>query len=842
VLQRVFGTEIYQDVEKQLEEMRKAAKREVEAAQGTLGRALARFHEAVGLDGEELARLEEHAAALRLEELGTAAQEHLRSADDAARSAVQERRTAAAAEAAARAHAEETARALTRIDRRRELDALSARLDASDAQIRTARERLARDEAARPVDGLLQRRDRAAAESAAREKDLTELTEATRSDHPSITDLLAGEDAPAALAAAAEEDTSRGGALTDLVTLESGLGEREEALAARAEASTRAARALEELDETIAARPAAKQLLTDSRDQARRRAGALADARVAQRTAEQRLQAARSAAAQQTALEQAAEVEAQALRSAQLAAETETDLRTRRFAGIAAELALDLDEGEECPVCGATSHPHRATATKDAVDAEQVSAAETARQQAERSHAEAAQKRALFAGEVEALRERAGDLDVPAAQAAHDAAAAQVQEIEAAQQEAERLETEIARHDEKTEQLTERRARDALALERERTAHQEASTALEADRARVVDARGDADSIAARRGHHTARARAATALREALRAASDAAARAGDLTEEAERARTSAEEQLHGAADGLPDDAAVRSAVLPEDERRALSSSLQQRAIDESRLADGLAEEGIAGTDASEEARADAGTLATAAREQHTAAQQAAEDAAALATRQSAIAERAASARRALDGAMGEVREVSDRAGVVVRVADLATARSADGRRIPLSTFVLMRRFEDVVDAANARLARFSGTDLELLRDDGARGARKTGLDLLVMDRRTDQARVPETLSGGETFFVSLALALGLADIVTGEAGGVRMETLFIDEGFGSLDPQTLETVVAEIGHLSQHGRTIGIVSHVGDLKSQIAEQVHVRRIPSGPSTVSITA
>ena len=178
----------------------------------------------------------------------------------------------------------------------------------------------------------------------------------------------------------------------------------------------------------------------------------------------------------------------------------------------------------------------------------------------------------------------------------------------------------------------------------------------------------------------------------------------------------------------------------------------------------------------------------------------------------------------------------------MVRVADLATGRSADGERVQLSTYVLMWRLDAVIDAANARLALFSGSELELQRDRGARGARKTGLDLLVLDRRTDQVRVPETLSGGETFFVSLALALGLADIVMGEAGGVQMETLFIDEGFGSLDPETLETVVREIGRLAESGRTVGIVSHVGDMKSQIAEQIHVRRGADARSTLTVTA
>ena len=89
---------------------------------------------------------------------------------------------------------------------------------------------------------------------------------------------------------------------------------------------------------------------------------------------------------------------------------------------------------------------------------------------------------------------------------------------------------------------------------------------------------------------------------------------------------------------------------------------------------------------------------------------------------------------------------------------------------------------------------------------------------------------------------VLTALALGLADIVMGEAGGVQMETLFIDEGFGSLDPETLETVVREIGRLAESGRTVGIVSHVGDMKSQIAEQIHVRRGADARSTLTVTA
>ena len=100
---------------------------------------------------------------------------------------------------------------------------------------------------------------------------------------------------------------------------------------------------------------------------------------------------------------------------------------------------------------------------------------------------------------------------------------------------------------------------------------------------------------------------------------------------------------------------------------------------------------------------------------------------------------------------------------------------------------------------------------------------------------------IRDSLSGGETFYVSLALALGLADVVSGENGGVQMNTLFIDEGFGTLDPEKLEGVIAEIRQLAAHGRTVGIISHVAELKTQIAEKVHVERKSDGTSRISVS-
>jgi len=834
VLQRVFGTETYAAVEKQLEKMRKQARRQVDAAQQTLATALARFTEAVALEDEQSAALAEHAAALRLDPLAAAADEQLAAVTAHASEAETASVAAQQAEQTARTAAEAARTDRTRIDRRRALDQLATRLETEKPQIDRSRTALERDETARPVAELLRRRDHASTAATEAIEALTALAATTRPDHPDLVDLLAGAEEPQQdLAAAADAATGAAGELKGLVDLETGLPERERALAGRREALAVREQELTDATERLEARPGRRTALLAERDEARTAAAGLGEAKAALSAAEDAQRAATAAAAQEKAVDTARQAAETALRRARDLAEEEAALRRRRFAGIAAELAADLEDQAACPVCGSLDHPAPAGPAEDAVGPEQVEAAEAARQRAEQQQARTGSDHAVAREKLEHLREQAGEHTVETAGAAVAAATGTVTAATAAATRAEERETQLTAFDAATEQATRAKEELALALARERTGIEETGRALAADRARLEEARGEDDSIASRRRAHTARARAATALREALRTRREAERRAAELSEETDRAL---------ATSGLATAEAARSAVLPAEERRGLLAAVQQRAVDETRLADGLAEDGIADTIATDEAREQAETALTGAEERLSAARAAAREAAGLAARSAGVAQRAGSAREALAAASDEVRTVSEDAGVVVRVADLATGRSADGDRVQLSTYVLMWRLDAVIEAANTRLALFSGSDLELQRDTGARGARKTGLDLLVLDRRTDQVRVPETLSGGETFFVSLALALGLADIVTGEAGGVRMETLFIDEGFGSLDPETLETVVREIGRLAEAGRTIGIVSHVGDMKAQIAEQIHVRRGADARSTLTVTA
>jgi exonuclease SbcC len=138
---------------------------------------------------------------------------------------------------------------------------------------------------------------------------------------------------------------------------------------------------------------------------------------------------------------------------------------------------------------------------------------------------------------------------------------------------------------------------------------------------------------------------------------------------------------------------------------------------------------------------------------------------------------------------------------------------------------------------ANERLAIMGEGRYQLQHSDSlASGGRRSGLGLVVRDLWTGQARDTSSLSGGESFMASLALALGLADAVREEAGGFDLQTLFIDEGFGTLDDESLEQVLSVLDRLRDGGRAVGVVSHVSDLRTRIPMQICVSKRATGSS------
>ena len=178
---------------------------------------------------------------------------------------------------------------------------------------------------------------------------------------------------------------------------------------------------------------------------------------------------------------------------------------------------------------------------------------------------------------------------------------------------------------------------------------------------------------------------------------------------------------------------------------------------------------------------------------------------------------------------------LEERAAEVRGLAELCAGAGANALKMTLTAFVLAARLEEVAAAASVRLLRMTQGRFELVHTDGAaRAGQRSGLGLLARDGWTGQDRDTSTLSGGETFLASLALALGLADVVTAEAGGSRIGALFVDEGFGTLDEDALDEVMDVLDGLREGGRVVGVVSHVAELRQRIPAQVEVRKTRSG--------
>jgi exonuclease SbcC len=170
---------------------------------------------------------------------------------------------------------------------------------------------------------------------------------------------------------------------------------------------------------------------------------------------------------------------------------------------------------------------------------------------------------------------------------------------------------------------------------------------------------------------------------------------------------------------------------------------------------------------------------------------------------------------------------------------------------VQLETWVLAGELDRVTAAANVHLARMTRHRYALRRDEPSGvGARRSGLDLVVDDADTGRPRPPSTLSGGEQFQASLALALGLADVVSqgghgtpsgyGEQSSAAVhEALFVDEGFGSLDAEALDEAVDALIELQATGRTIGVITHVEAMKRQLPVGIEVRRLAGAGSTLA---
>ncbi|MCQ1578400.1 AAA family ATPase [Streptomyces parvus] len=561
-------------------------------------------------------------------------------------------------------------------------------------------------------------------------------------------------------------------------------------------------------------------------------AGLLAPAR-------RRLEAARRRDTLAAELRTAREELAGARERALAAHETWLGLRERRLRDIAAELAAGLVDGAPCTVCGSAEHPAPATEGDGHVDRATEEAALAAHRDAEETRTRVEQALGLVrerhaTADAEARDEQArdaetGDPAVPDPGPSVDELRDAVDRLTAEHAEAHRLAagTHAARE---ALDAAEREHAGRLELRQEAERRAAARTsrreALDREQAALYDeltaVRGESGSVAAYADRLTRRVELLADAAEAVRAEQDAAHR-----------RKEADDRLSDAAfrAGFDTPEAAAATLLDASAQRDLQHRIDAWQAEAAAVADRRAER-----DAREAAEQPAARPSAAQGEFETAEWLLRDASSALAAADERCDELTRLSRQAAEEVrrLGPVRQEYER---IARLAGLAAGTSADNeRKMRLEAYVLAARLEQVAAAATARLQRMSSGRYTLVHSDARTGGRRAGLGLHVVDAWTGSERDTATLSGGETFFASLALALGLADVVTEEACGVRLDTLFIDEGFGSLDDQTLDEVLDVLDSLRERDRSVGIVSHVADLRRRIPARLEVVKERQGSS------
>ncbi len=551
----------------------------------------------------------------------------------------------------------------------------------------------------------------------------------------------------------------------------------------------------------------------------------------------------------QTTVEAAQEAQLEVQQTVQGARERHRAILERRLAANAARLAQSLKEGEACPVCGSETHPHLAQITVGLPDEEDVRLALEQLEDAEtvlaRAQDAAASRRAALEAALvrrkellEALGEDASmsletfilfetrhreELEQSRSASANLLAIErQMQQAEAARNQAE------AKLSETHQRLSDLMVQEAGAKARMQMLEEDLLQELRAPGA-LSTQRREAEQELEESETHLAAAREARG--PAYKAALEAQATLRVHQKQLEAVRTEswalreAFEEALGAAH-FHDPTDFHRARRSPEEMQALSEALESYAA-------ALA----AATQRLAQAEASAAGLSApdlAALEAHRAEAQ---------NRFARAAEalgRAQSERTALQHLDTELHRLAQLLGDQDRrfraVANLArVARGDDGDRVSFERYVQGAILDEVLVSASGRLRRMSKQRYALRRMTLSTDQRRAGgLQLEITDTHTGRARSVSSLSGGEGFQASLALALGLSDVVQRHAGGIRLDTVFIDEGFGSLDPEALDLALRTLEDLNQGGRLVGLISHLEEVKARIPARLEVTPGPGG--------
>ncbi|MER6985887.1 SMC family ATPase [Micrococcus luteus] len=831
LLRRLFGTQRFDGVEEHLRvetaRLDTAVAVDADVARTARAQLAEALHEALGPDWhapEPSPDTDDRLLALAAERAGRA-HEDARAGFATARAAEQRARVAARElETRGRDLAAAAAWAGRRRDHDAEAETAAARRRAVDAHERAGR-----------VLTAAQRATAAADAAGTASEAVTEVL-AHVEDEPTAAAWLAAAradgaaDAPASRRALGEAERAAE-AVARAVRDRDRMRELEQEAAAAAERRAEIDRDRAALVESRPEREAAVAALRSAVERGTERLGVREAVDRAVDEAAARRTAAEAAAARAVEVETAARAHREAQERRSEAAEWHVGLLRARYEQAASELAERLVPGEPCAVCGSPEHPAPAATADTTVTEADVRDAEQARTAADRAATDA--ETALRAAEqtLRTAREAAAGLAPEAAREALD-----------------RAEAERAALDQAAKDLAADRRRLAAA-EKEHAGADETAAALAAEDGRLAEAaahraarlselrdaveaaRGDAETLDARHDQVTAARR----VLAALAAAQDEDARARAVADETGQAlaATVAEQRFDGVD-------AARAARLEETEAAARTAAVQEWDAERARLAELEASEPVRRGRALAEAGVEPPT-----EEQTRAAAEA------LAAAEAASSSRATAVGR-LDSLVATVRrqsaaltEVLERsAGLIAEhtrvrgLLDLVRGGGENLLKMPLTSYVLAGRLEEVAAAATERLLAMTDQRYSIEYSDAVGGRGNKGLELVIRDHYVDETRHPATLSGGETFMASLALALGLADTVQAEAGGIELDTLFVDEGFGSLDADTLDDVLDVVDTLRTGGRTVGLVSHVERMRQEIGVRLEVRKDRRGSSLV----
>ncbi|HYI33529.1 MAG TPA: SMC family ATPase [Glaciibacter sp.] len=494
-----------------------------------------------------------------------------------------------------------------------------------------------------------------------------------------------------------------------------------------------------------------------------------------------------------------------------------------RLHGHAAELAGTLIEGDPCAVCGSLVHPAPAVGTAEPVTQDDIDAARAVAEGCATAFATASAVVRDIANRLTEARtaaggRTAGDLDAELAgtRTAYDEATTAAASIPTLHSQLAGLRSELANSQSTLSRL--RADRDDAV--QQLVAEQSTRTGIVE---RVEKHRGEYDTV-------SRRVEALTEHRESAVRVTDAITRTGHRREALNLAVEQLAAQLvgHDFADESEAVAAERSAAELIGWEERIRTHEHNCAITESTLRDPELVD-LPTEPADVDAITDALDGARHARD-------------ATLTTASSAAER----RKQLGRIVAAVRKLHAASGDLqqqyAQLSELASAvqgKEPNTKRMRLETYVLAAQLEEIVAAANTRLRIMTSGRYALQHDDSVQYRNtQSGLGLAILDEHTGRARATQSLSGGETFLASLALALGLAEVVTNQAGGITLDTLFIDEGFGSLDSQTLEIAMGTLDGLRAGGRTIGLISHVDAMKEQIPAKLRITVSPHGYSVI----